>query len=320
MTALLRKIFLFLAILAVTLIIGSVLTKNYLRNGDFYRVKGDTNVIMLGHSQPECGLNDSLVPHLRNFAQGGESYFYTYQKAKKLLADNPQIKTVIISYANNQINERMDKWIWDDKYIYNSYPKYNFMMETDDYSQLFRHNFTEVLKAETKAFKDFASFASKGRKDYLANRNWGGYLHLKRNKIDSLLKTDYLEKERRDITGKTSETNIEYLEKIVALCQAKGVKVLFIRMPARQEMPFFKNEAQYQQIKSSRFAAVELLDFKDFPAVIDEYGDFDHLNHKGAARFSAYFNQLMEAGLLRAANKQQQIDASIAALTSTQPK
>ncbi len=311
MKAALRKIFLFTAILAVMLIVGSLASKTVLRNGDYYRLKPDTNCIILGHSQPECGINDSLVSHVQNFSQGGEAYFYSYQKAKKLLADNPQVKTVIISYANNQIHERMDNWIWDDKHLYNAYPKYNFMMESSDYSLLFRHNFIETLKAETKAFKDFASFFTKRKTDYLANRNWGGYLYLRRNKVDSLLKTNYLKRERSKMTRGLSEKNIEYLGKIVALCKSKGIAVFFIRMPARPEMPFFKNEKQYHEIKAARFADIDLLDFKDFPATTDEFGDFEHLNHKGAKRFSAYLNQLLQNGLLKSNDKQRQINNSI---------
>jgi len=319
MRSLLRKIFVFSAILAIMLITGSTLAKAYLRNGDYYRIKPDTNCIILGHSQPECGVNDSLISGVQNFSQGGEAYFYTYQKAKKLLAGNPQIKTVIISYANNQINQRMDKWIWDDQHIYASYPKYNFMMESADFSLLMRHNFVEVLKAETKAFKDFAAFIVKRKSDFLSNRNWGGYFYLKRNKVDSLLKTDYLKKERREIKLALSEKNIEYLEKIVALCKANGVNVLFIRMPMHPQMPFFKNEEQYREVKASRFADVELLDFKDFPATTDEFGDFDHLNHKGAKRFSSYLNQLFDDGLLQSKEKQRQIDVSIRAIQKPTP-
>lgn len=310
----LKKMIWFLAWLLMLLAGGSLLSKLVLRSGHYYRIKPDTECIVLGHSQPECGFNDSLVPHVENFCQGGESYFYTYQKAKKLLEANPQIKTVIVSYANNQIHERMDKWVWGDKYLYNSYPKYHFMMDGKDYALLLKRNFPEVLKSETKAFKDFMSFMIKNRKSYLENRNWGGYLYLKRNKVDSLLKTDYLEKERRDIRLELSPTNIGYLEKIVALCKEKKVTVLFLRMPVRPDMPFLKNEPQYRKVKKEKFPDVELLDFRNYPLPIDEFGDFDHLNHKGAKRFSMYFNNLLADGLLDATDKQKDIDASIKTL------
>ncbi len=314
MKAALKKIFLFAGILVVFLAVGSYVVKSTLRNGNYYRLKPDTHTIVLGHSQPECGINDALIPKLENFSQGGESYFYTYQKAKKLLEVNTQVKTVIISYANNQIQKRMDDWVWDDSHLYTNYPKYNFMMDDADYGLLLKHNFTEVLKAETKAFKSFTSFMAKNGKSFLTDRNWGGFLHLKRNKVDSLLKTDYLANENRDIKLELSDTNIEYLEKIVALCKAKKVEIIFMRMPVHEKLPFLKNESQYQDIKRRRFADVELIDFRKFRVTNDEFGDFDHLNHKGAKRFSTYFNRLLQNGLLQSVHKQNLIDTSIQSL------
>ena len=52
--------------------------------------------IVLGHSHPECALNDSLVPGLANFSNSGEAYFYAYYKLKKILDQNKNIKTVFI--------------------------------------------------------------------------------------------------------------------------------------------------------------------------------------------------------------------------------
>ena len=310
----LTKLLWFLGILFAMLIGGSLMGKTMLRNGDYFKLKPDTKLIVLGHSQPECGLNDSLLPHVGNFSQGGESYFYTYQKLKKLVADNPQIETVIVSYANNQINERMDKWIWDEVHLYNSYPKYHFMMDGEDFSLLAKHNFRELLSADAKAFKDFASFMVKNRKNYLAGSKWGGYFYLERNKVDSLLKTDYLARERRDIRLELSEANLEYLSKIVAFCKEKNIRVFFLRMPIHPDLPFLKNESQYQNIKKERFPEVELLDFKNFPVADGEFGDFDHLNHKGAKRFSAYFKTMLEQGILDSRQKQKDIDATIKTL------
>ncbi len=292
----------------------SLVSKLVLRCGDFYRLKPDAENIILGHSQTECDLNDSLIARTQNFSQGGEAYFYTYQKLKKLAADNPQIKTVFISYANNQINERMDKWIWGNENMYNYYPKYSFMMDWSDYQTLLRHNPQEVLKSETKSIKDFAMFLIKNHKDFLRGRNWGGYLYLKRDKVDSLLKTDYLKKERNAIKLKRSETNIGYLEKIVRFCKEKHIRIIFIRTPIRPDMPFLKNEAQYKEVKKARFNDVPMLDFRDFPATTDEFGDFDHLNHKGARRFSVFFNTLLADGILQSATMQADIDKAIQTL------
>ena len=39
--------------------------------------KLDNESIILGHSQPECAFNDSLIPGFNNVSESGEPYFYT---------------------------------------------------------------------------------------------------------------------------------------------------------------------------------------------------------------------------------------------------
>jgi hypothetical protein len=315
MKALLRKLFRFALILAIIIAGTVVLSKMTLKHGPYFKVGADTKCIVLGHSHTECGLNDKLISHTQNFSLGGEPYFYNYYKLRKLLEANPDIETVLISFSNNQIHQRMDKWVWDNEHLYKSYPKYHFMMGWDEYKILLANNPFEILKAETKSVKDFAGFMVKNRKDFLRDRNWGGYLSLERKKVDSLLKTNYVEKERREIRLELSDINIAYLRKMVDLCKEKHVRVLFLRMPSHPEWPFRKNEPQYQEIKRTKFPDVELLDFRDYPVSNDELGDFDHLNHTGAKKFSIFFNDLVEKGLLDYKSKQKDINAALENIT-----
>lgn len=284
-----------------------------------YHFKASADKMVIGHSYTECGLNDSLMANTINLSQGGESYFYAYLKLKKLLPANPQIKTVLVSYANNQIQERMDKWVWDDKYLDNNLPKYIHAMDASDYAFLLRKNPVGVLRAELTLIKNAAGTAVRPR-DLFADRTIGGYLYLKRNKVDSLLKTDFLARERKSIRLKVSEANVDYLKKIVALCHQYHVEIVFLRMPMRPDSPFAKNESQYDSIKKTDFPDIALLDFKNYPTPAEECGDFEHFNHIGARKFSLFFNTLLADGLLESSHKQQQIDQAITALTQENQK
>ena len=59
-----------------------------------FKLDKNDEMIVVGHSHPECAYNDSLIPSLKNLANSGESYFYTLQKLKKIVPANPQIKTI----------------------------------------------------------------------------------------------------------------------------------------------------------------------------------------------------------------------------------
>ena len=52
----------------------------------------------------------------------------------------------------------------------------------------------------------------------------------------------------------------------------------------------------------------ELLDLSEFPLTNDQFGDLEHLNHKGAKVFSQWFDQMLKKDLLLKKNKQEWID------------
>ena len=58
----------------------------------------------------------------------------------------------------------------------------------------------------------------------------------------------------------------------------------------------------------SKFSDTEFLDFSQFQLLNSEFGDLAHLNHKGATKFSIWFNNLLNNGLLEKDNKQKFID------------
>ncbi|EPR71857.1 hypothetical protein ADIWIN_3150 [Winogradskyella psychrotolerans RS-3] len=49
---------------------------------------------------------------------------------------------------------------------------------------------------------------------------------------------------------------------------------------------------------------MDYLDFSNFPLSNFQYGDLQHLNHKGANVFSEWFATLLQNGLLEKENKQ----------------
>lgn len=308
MRVFIAKILLFLGVLTVALFLLSISARLWLRHGDFYKLNPTTRTIILGHSQTECGLNDSLISHAQNFSQGGEAYFYTYLKLQKLLDDNKGVKNVLLSYANNQIDERMDKWIWGAEYMYQYYPKYSCMMNGSDLKLLLSGNPKTLLNSETKFLREAVSFAISRKSSMIEDRNWGGYLYLEREKVDSLLGTNYLNEQKKLNFLSLSKSNILYLNKIKSLCKQRGVNLFLIRMPVDHRLPFLVNEKQYQEVRLNYFPDLPYWDFKDYPIPVNELGDFDHLNHLGARRFSAFLNEIVTKGLMTSKKPQTEIE------------
>ncbi len=290
----LQRIGFFVFPLLFLVVCVAVVSKKIINNRPVFTLSPTTEILLLGHSQAECALNDTVIKGSKNLAQGGEAYFYTYQKLRKLLPENPQVKTIYLSFSNNQIEKKMDEWTYDDKHLSNYFPKYSGQLDVEDYSLLMKYNPKKVLSGELTALKSNLSFIVKNKKSYIDNNNWGGYLYLKRNKIDSILKGNYRALLKEETSNEISVINLNYLKKIVALCKKSKVELVFFRTPIHQKLFDLYNEQSFQKIRTEQFKGVTFLDFYDFKLENDDYGDFNHLNFKGAATFSEHFNEILQ--------------------------
>lgn len=286
----LKRLLLFVVPMLIVAIGVALVSKKMVNCKPVFQLPKSVHSLILGHSQPECAFNDSLISNVKNMAQGGEAYFYTYQKIKKLVPENPQIKTIYLSFSNNQIEPRMDEWTYDDEHIGNYFPKYAAQLDGEDYALLLQHNYKAVLAGELKALKNNLTFLVKGETNFLSNNNWGGYLHLKRNKLDSIIKVNFIRKIKKEFSDSVSTINVNYLEKIVEFCQQKKVKIILYRTPVHPILFNEYDEQKFQHLRKQKFAQIPFLDFHDFKLTHDEMGDFDHLNYKGARKFSIYFD------------------------------
>jgi hypothetical protein len=274
--------------------------------GNYYKIDPNVNSIILGHSHPECAYNDSLIDHFKNYSNSGSSYFYTYFKVKKLIEQNSQIKTVFIEFTNNQIDSSMNEWIWGNKFLSASYPKYCAFMEADDYKMLLLNNWHSVLNSEAIALKNNLSFLLSSKQSYINESNWGGYKFLIRDKTDSLINAGKNTNQKLN-KPELSEANINYLLKIVKLCNSKNITVYLIRSPLHNKY-IINNETEFKEILKQQFPTIHFLDFKNFPLKNEDFGDLEHLNHKGAKKYSLFINDLIKKGLLQSKDPQEIIN------------
>src|SRR5690606_26188400 len=250
-------------IILLTLIFVLIESSEYIvnKNSDF-KLSNNIKYLVLGHSHPECAFNDSLIVDFKNISQSGESYFYTYFKAKEIIKQNPSIETVFIEFTNNQINESMNSWIWKEKYMNHRYPRYSPFMNFTDKIVLAKNNLSGYLNSTSLSLKENSDRIIKQNFNYI--NSIGGYLHLERDKTDSLInniKKDYSQSEH----FKISEYNLKYLTKIIDLCEERGKKVILVRSPQHSKYSGYSNESLYQEIKNNHFSSIEYLDFSKFP-------------------------------------------------------
>lgn len=270
-------------------VIGIFLISGKILRDHFTSALPSVHYIFLGHSQPECAIDDKLITNGKNLSQGGESYFYTYQKLKKILKDNPQLKMVIVSFSNNQIEKKMNDWTFDDIHLNQYYAKYNYMMSVRDISLILKNNPSYFFQANVAGLEINMKTILK-RKNLTSDNNWGGYLYVNKSKLDSLKNINYIDEVNKKKDKKISETNILYLKKIVALCKTQKKPIIFIRTPYDKDLLKVYDEQRFQKIRGENFKDIPFWDFRDTYIPEDGFLDYDHLNNKGAKEFSVILN------------------------------
>jgi hypothetical protein len=281
------------------------------QNPERYTLDASISSIVLGHSQPECGLNDSLIANTKNLSQGGEAYFYTYTKLKKLIAINPNIKTVYLSFTNNQLEKKMDEWTFDALYINDKYPTYFFAMDWEEKKVLWKNNPKAVLQSEQLLLKNNMVDLLKYKGKIRPETYWGDYLYLKREKTDSLIQVNYIQTIIKERGKGISEINLTYLKKIVQWCAAQNIQLIFYRTPVHLVLKSTYDENEFEAIRKKYFEKIPFLDCIDFPLFNHQFGDFDHLNFKGARTFSLFFNRLVQQKITSKTEVNQLIEIEI---------
>jgi hypothetical protein len=178
------------------------------------------------------------------------------------------------------------------------------LMGWNEMSVLAKNNFPTLFHASANSIVENSAKIASGNYNYAAEL--GGYNFLVRDKTDSILAN--LSIDSTQLNDKVSEENMVALEKLLALCHAKGKKVFFIRSPLHKKHQGFEHEKTFKALLNNRFSAVELLDFSAVPLENSDFADLEHLNFRGARKYSLWFNSLLKDGLLEKENKQSYIN------------
>ncbi|MBN9379412.1 MAG: hypothetical protein J0H74_01520 [Chitinophagaceae bacterium] len=304
--------FIFLSIAVGLIAIVTVVMDAYIVRKASFKCRADAKYVVLGNSHPEQAYNDSLLDHFQNLAQAAETYLYTFIKAKEIFEQNKQIETVFIEFSNTDLLPEWNKWIWGSAVLSWRYPIYSPFMGMEENKVLLLNNFSGVNNCLPLSLKDNAIRVVHHDLDY--SNEMGGFVYNTREKVDSFLEHDNLKEnfERvRKNQDHISSYNVVYLTKLVQYLKEKHKRVILIRSPLHRSYPGLGNEAEYEKILHTAFVGVEYLDFNAFPLANADYVDLEHLNFRGARKFSLWFNQLLKEGLLDKENKQQFIEERI---------
>ncbi len=292
------------AIVPSLLVVMSIAVNIFLTD---FAIDKSADILILGHSHPECAYDDSIIKGVVNRSCSGEAYFYTYYKTKLLLECNPQIKHVLLEFSNNQIFENRNDWIWGDKSLKYRFPKYASFMDLEGFSFLLKNNPRGFV---TGLFSWLFRYNFKNMGTAM-DSELQGYHFLKREFVDSIKSVNSINAEPKSVTKGFSRANLVYLKKVIDYCLSRNIRIDLIRSPVHKSYGGSRNEAFFQYLVCTDFSSLKFYDFFKFPLSDHQFGDLEHLNYKGAREFSEWFNKAIEGGLLDIDEHQLFIDNEI---------
>lgn len=277
----------FISFVSILYVFSDLYLKNRMKY--FLGISNNITIVFAGDSNVECDINDHEIPNSINIAQSGEAYMYSYFKLKSMLKFNKQIKVVYLSFSFHTLDKETDQIrLFDDEVLIEKNKFYNYLLETPERELLFTKN----PKSYLLGIRDFTVENLKTiGKSYSSGKmiNFGGYKYLDRNKLQENIK---INNSRPNVPFhfQRGEYQIDYLNRISALCHQNNIKLILINTPKHKSYtesikPHIKF---YKQIFKNVLEKDSLLDFSQMSFSDSCFADVSHLNYKGASIFSKF--------------------------------
>ncbi|WP_116126270.1 hypothetical protein [Lewinella sp. IMCC34183] len=270
MVRFIKTTLLFLGILGGMLLLTFAYRWVTIRSID-WSLPDDTHVLFVGASHIAKGVNDSLYEGSANLALGSERYLFTYLKLERLLTANPQVDTVFLEFAPTDMHRNTDS-------------KYYTANEMSLYLPLYFPYFSEEewkLYGRTNAPTVATLLVQKVLKDIPRSIRTYGRFNPSEKQFDS--RQD--QHEIAEWLDRGHAINYRYLNKIISLCEAEGVNLIFLYMPMFRPSEFYDEEYYYATYRD-QFSQIELLDYSDLELPDNFREDEHHLNKFGARFFT----------------------------------
>jgi hypothetical protein len=173
------------------------------------------------------------------------------------------------------------------------------MNSSDDWF-LFKNNPSVFVRSYFKAFLNNLRYVLFNKKELYNKLGWGGYRFLIRDKIPELRKNMLIRNSLlvNQKMNTVQALNVYYLKEIVKYCKLNKIELILFRSPLHQL--YTKNyETELMDMLKTDFKNIPFWDYSNYPLQDEEFGDFEHLNFKGAKRFSGIINMRLKSHRLQ---------------------
>ncbi len=276
-----KKIFLFISLPLVCLIVGLFLFSHITKIYTDFQFNKSIKELYIGDSHIQCAVNDSLLKNSKNLATSSESFYFSFFKLKNIIEKNQGIKKVYLGASYHSFSNYYDDLIIGQTSPHLS-PKYFFFLPIEEKIKHIRLNLIHFPAfVKLTSYLVYCYFFKSVTMHYGSYSN--SFIDVKGVKysMEKRLRFHYY---KGDVVNDFSEINTTYLTKIIELCKLNNIDIVLLNAPLH---PYYKSKIPKKFIKrfnevvsKGKIKVIELSDMlKDDSFFIP---DGDHVSVKGA--------------------------------------
>ncbi len=252
------------------------------------------SILILGDSQLETDLNDSIIEGSINLSNGADISYFSYIKLKKLKEVNPHIETLILGFNYENIYSRL---FYDLTVMQSHYGNYFYLMDFEDYQDLIKNNYEVFVRGFVGMVKNYFRVGLIFNDEGIKNLDLGGF-NPRPNEYSDLgpsiqkeAKLEYLEN--------ASQIELKYFLKIVSFCKKNRIKLIVLSGPMHSSVVDLRKskKTSFLVMFSEIEGDFDYWNFENFNMDDKLFYDYNHLNHEGANIFSNMINNKLKDSL-----------------------
>ena len=256
----------------------------------------DVDTVIIGDSHTMWSIDTGDIENVENISLNAEGYVYTYYKLKYLLRTEPNISHVYLGFGYHNLSGYYDDYIFGSRFT-NFIHRYIGVMPIGDIIGV-------ILKNPKDITVVFRNILQRGGRSGLRQQCtlYGSFPNEKKTETFDFSQMQKRISEQYYDDGEViniSESNFEYLDKIIALLRKNSMEVTLLNTPMHRDyassVPTEYRDLYHDYINQHQLKVYE---FEDLTLSDSDYlPDGDHVNYDGAMLTTKKFKDDHENGL-----------------------
>ncbi len=264
-------------VLLITIIISIVVgLRLFVFSTIDWSFSNDKSVAFMGASQINRDIDVDNIEGSIQMGKPSERYAFTLFKLKYLIANNPQVKTIVLQCAPTDLWQNSDDKYFVDNEMSEFVPLFYPFFDREAWAD-YNGNYWRMIKFIVEHMFDSSLFFTDR---YLSRIVYG---RAESSLLEGRMNTSEVEP-NLEVGVYGNSVNYKYLEKIISFCKENKTDLYLLYCPMYKPEYYYDQDFFYERIK--QLGDVHFLDYSGMELADSLRYDAHHLNRQGAEVFT----------------------------------